>query len=418
MRNGLFRPQALAAQGPRLHGSVFIQPSMRLGVIASAIVLWSAATITYLSQAQYSRQATVSGWLEPPAGIVKVYADQPGSIIQAVLVTEGQQVRRGEPLIALTVHHNLADGRVAQQSLQHEYQQQLLGLDQQIAYTGTLYQHKHDGLTRDLAALNNEHEALARLKDLAQSQLLLAQRHYQRLAPLSGIHVASREVDAAYAAKLSAEQSLGDKQQALAALTRSLAQTRQALEALPLEQHNALAAFGHKSSEIRQQLVQLQSQSQRILRASRDGVVSNLVAFAGHSQPANTPLLTLTPPDQQVRARFAIPVRAAGFVTQGQQLALRYDAYPYQKFGLHGAVITTLSSAAMLPSEVGPNLINFKEPVYLAEARLEAQQLQAYGQPVTLKSGMTFTADIALGERSLLEWLLEPLLTLSGRLAV
>ena len=417
MRNGLFRAQALAAQGPRLHGSVFIQPSMRLGLIASAIVMWSAAAVTYLSQAQYSRQATVSGWLEPPAGIVKVYADQPGSIIHSVLVTEGQKVRRGEPLIALSVHHSLADGRVAQETLQHEYEQQLVGLEQQISYTQSLYQQKHRGLTQDLAALNHEHDGLMQLQALAEAQLLLAQQHYQRLAPLSGTHIAAREVDAAYTVQLNAQQALGDKQQALAALTRSLAQTRQALQALPLEQHNALAALEHQRSEIRQQLVQLQSQSQRILRASRDGVVSNLVAAEGHSQPVNKPLLTLNPVDQQVRARFAIPVRAAGFVEQGQQLALRYDAYPYQKFGLHGAVITTLSSAAMLPGEIEHNLLNLQEPVYLAEAQLDAQQLHAYGQPVTLKSGMTFTADIALGERSLLEWLLEPLLTLSGRVA-
>ncbi|WP_218354494.1 HlyD family secretion protein [Alteromonas lipotrueiana] len=415
MRNGLFRPQALAAQGPRLHGSVFIQPSIKLGLIATAIVVWSATAVIYLSNAQYSRQATVRGWLEPPTGIIKVYPDQSGSTIKAVLVKEGQQVSRGDVLVAMSLHHSLSDGRVAQQSLEFEYQQQLRELTQQIAQTKALFERNKKSIQQNITALTADEQRMLQLCRLAQTQLSLAEAQYLRLEPLKGTHIAAREVDTAYARQLSAQQAQGDKQQALAAITYSITQQQQALQTLPLEQKNALSALNQRRSEIRQQLVTLQSQSQRVLRASRSGVVSNVMATVGHSPSPDKPLLTLEPLDQHVRARFAIPVSAAGFVQQGQQLAIRYDAYPYQKFGLHQAVITTLSSAAMLPGDIEAGAAPLQEPVYMAEATLDEQQLNAYGSSVALKSGMTFTADISLGERSLLEWLLEPLLSLSGR---
>ena len=57
-----------------------------------------------------------------------------------------------------------------------------------------------------------------------------------------------------------------------------------------------------------------------------------------------------------------------------------------------------------------------KIPLYLKWADLEQNWVSAYGEKLLLKPGTTLSADIKLGQRSLIEWLLEPLYSIKGRL--
>ena len=57
-----------------------------------------------------------------------------------------------------------------------------------------------------------------------------------------------------------------------------------------------------------------------------------------------------------------------------------------------------------------------QEPVYRVQVALGQQAIRAYGTTVPLQSGMLLSADIVLEQRSLISWLLEPILSLKGRL--
>ena len=52
--------------------------------------------------------------------------------------------------------------------------------------------------------------------------------------------------------------------------------------------------------------------------------------------------------------------------------------------------------------------------MYSVVADLEQQYVEAYGEVLPLLAGMNLSADIELDQRSLLEWLLDPLLSLKG----
>ena len=60
--------------------------------------------------------------------------------------------------------------------------------------------------------------------------------------------------------------------------------------------------------------------------------------------------------------------------------------------------------------------VALQEPVYRVQVALDQQEIRAYGTTVPLQSGMLLNADIVLEQRSLLSWLLEPILSLKGRL--
>jgi membrane fusion protein len=100
---------------------------------------------------------------------------------------------------------------------------------------------------------------------------------------------------------------------------------------------------------------------------------------------------------------------------------LRYHAYPYQKFGHHEGVVTNVSRAAVSPGELPSQLAGLtslygaNEPVYRLTAGLASQTITAYGQPMPLQPGMQLEADVIIEKRRLIEWVLDPLFTLTGK---
>jgi membrane fusion protein len=99
----------------------------------------------------------------------------------------------------------------------------------------------------------------------------------------------------------------------------------------------------------------------------------------------------------------------------GQQVNISYEAFPYQKFGTYSGKINQIAKSVIMPGELASGL-SFKEPVYKVVAELEKQQILAYGKELPLKPGMMLSADVTLDERTLFEWLLEPLYSLRGKI--
>jgi membrane fusion protein len=144
--------------------------------------------------------------------------------------------------------------------------------------------------------------------------------------------------------------------------------------------------------------------------------VAALMAEPGQPVAAGAHLLTLLPEDSPLEAHLYAPSRAVGFIREGQEVRLRYPAFPYQKFGSQRARVVSVARSALSPSELGfapPD--GSREPVYRVKVALERQAVAAYGREQPLQAGMQVEADILLDRRRLIEWVFEPLASLAGR---
>ena len=167
-------------------------------------------------------------------------------------------------------------------------------------------------------------------------------------------------------------------------------------------------------SELQKSLDQQYSQQEIIITASTDGRVTNLNAKPGQRAQSNVPLLSLMPFNAEVSAQLLIPVAAAGQISPGQSISLRYDAFPHTQFGTYQATIDSVSAHLLLPQEVAQKPLTINTPVYLAKATLQASSIEYFNKRIALRAGMTFAAEIAIRERNLMQWLFEPLYELHG----
>jgi membrane fusion protein len=145
--------------------------------------------------------------------------------------------------------------------------------------------------------------------------------------------------------------------------------------------------------------------------------VAALLVEPGQLVGSGTNLLTLLPEGSPLEAHLFAPSRAIGFIRAGQEVLLRYPAFPYQKFGIHRARVLSVSRSAVVPAELGftpPD--GSREPLYRIKVALAMQSVAAYGREEPLQAGMQVEADVLLDSRRLIEWVFEPLFSLSGRI--
>ena len=106
-----------------------------------------------------------------------------------------------------------------------------------------------------------------------------------------------------------------------------------------------------------------------------------------------------------------------GFVRADQQVQLRYQAFPYQKFGHQGGRVLEVAKTPLPPGEMSGLALPSTggEPLYRITVALDEQAVQAYGRPQALSPGMQLEADVLLDRRRLIEWIFEPVLSVAGK---
>ncbi|MGL5642577.1 MAG: hypothetical protein ACRDDM_09925, partial [Paraclostridium sp.] len=144
-------------------------------------------------------------------------------------------------------------------------------------------------------------------------------------------------------------------------------------------------------------------------------IVSSINAQSGKSINRNFLLSVLTPKNSIMEGILYVPNRAIGFINGGEDVKIRLDAFPYQKFGHIKAKIKHISNVALLPQEI-PEIANNKELLYGVRVKLRNDFIIVNGKRIFLKPSMTFYANIMLENRKFYEWVLDPIYSITGKL--
>jgi HlyD family secretion protein len=105
----------------------------------------------------------------------------------------------------------------------------------------------------------------------------------------------------------------------------------------------------------------------------------------------------------------------SGFVAANQKVKIKLDAYPFQKYGMLDGVVrhvtydSTDKSADPMSDRKSENTPPPAGLSYRALVALNSSQLEAQGLRYKLTPGMQVAAEIHLGNRSVLEYLLSPI---------
>jgi membrane fusion protein len=412
----LFREETEEARANAWLGRVLLARPLSF-----TLLTWAAAIIVIVLAAlfvagEYTRKARVVGVLAPVTGVVKIVSGQAG-VVQSINVREGAAVDRDAPIVTIVDPRTSSSNENVAISVATHLEARKHALIAQR-------QHALDAMRAEQAAISRRRDALERELSLLEGELAT-----QSQRTLLARHALERSLGLELTGFLSPAAVDRERDASLEQVSRmdALRRTRLGLnreaDAAELEARSLfargqaqVAAIDLQLAALEQERVERQMQYGATLAAPTSGVVTTLLVEPGQSIMAGTTVATMMSTDSRLEVHLFAPSRAIGFVRSGQQVLLRFLAYPHQKFGLHGAQISTVARNPMPPSELGfaPPDGN-REPLYRIKAELPEQTISAYGKREPLQAGMQVEADIHLDRRRLIEWIFEPVLGLAGR---
>ena len=410
-RSYLFRQEAVDFQrNNREWGQVALLQSLSIRVTTWFITVTVALIITFLFLGQYSRKETVVGYLTPTSGTSKVFVPQQGTI-RKIHINEGQQVREGQTLLTIDTDQIAANGLDVNVTMLETLRSQQDLLTGQIAAEEQRTKSEGERLTAVIAGLEVEISQLqAQLK--IQGERIRVEGEF--VASAAALRKEGYMADADFKRRqvtlLEQKQNLNSLNQQLAARQNQLTETRYSLQQLPTVMAGKIQGLRSELAATQQRIAEIGGRRAYVIRAPAAGRVSMLQATVGQFADPRRLQMEIVPSDSVLQAELFVPTRAIGFVQAGQKVRILYEAFPYQQFGTYSGRVLKISQTILTKSDtLGP--IELKEPAYRITASLDRPDIDAYGTKIPLQADMLLRADIILERRSLISWLLDPLLS-------
>ncbi|SNT22195.1 HlyD family secretion protein [Noviherbaspirillum humi] len=145
-----------------------------------------------------------------------------------------------------------------------------------------------------------------------------------------------------------------------------------------------------------------------LVMAPVDGVITDVTSTqSGDKIQANTPLGGIAPKNARPMLRIEIAERDRAFLREGLPVKLKFNAFPYQRYGLLNGTLEFISPATK-PSAQS------KQPVYEGRVRLDQDHYTIGEQRYPLRYGMTATAELVVRERRMIDLALDPFRQIGG----
>jgi membrane fusion protein len=407
----LFRREAIEFQQyQRQWGEVVLLQPVATRVLSWSMVVSVALVITFMTFGEYARKETATGYLTPSAGTAKVFVPQPG-VIKDVYVKEGQPVSEGQPVLRVATDQLSSSGEDVNALTLGILTSRKDALSRQIKAEQQSLISQGQQLTVTLSNLTGEASLLA-------SQIANQTRRIQLGETLvsAGSALAAKGLLSDTELKHREQAVLDDKeriaslaQQEIGVKTR-ISETRHSLEQLTTTTETRLQPLRSELASTEQRIAEIDGRRAYVVRAPITGRVALMQARIGQPADPRRLQLEIVPANAELQAVVFVPARAAGFVHVGERVRLLYDAFPYQKYGTHGGRVTEVSQTILTGSDVsGP--VALKEPAYKVVVALNDRVIKARDKTFQLQPDMLLHADIILEQRTIMSWLLEPVLS-------
>jgi len=374
-----------------------------------------------------------------PSGKVKPIQPLEKGVVSRILVTEGQRVGKGDPLVELDATQTRSDEQRLRQELlttkldmtrqqalvnwltapstahqfmewpndateeQRRFQQQLL--EQQWMQ----YRAQVEAQQRSLAAKQAEQDAShARIGRLRVTLPLVTERA-DALKKLSERKMAARiqylELEAE---RVNTQQELIEERAVQRQLQAAVAEIDARLDTLEAQTRSQtleeLAVSRRQIDALKEELAKAKDLNQRqILYSPVGGTVKELVlASRGEVVTPAQILMQIVPDDEALIVEAYLANKDIGFVHESMPASIKIDTFPFTKYGLIDAKVIQVSADAVVDEQRGM--------IYKMRLLMNKDWLEVEGSRVKLIPGMAVTTEVKTGTRRLIEYFLAPLL--------
>ncbi|MDD4854684.1 MAG: HlyD family type I secretion periplasmic adaptor subunit [Sulfuricurvum sp.] len=415
-----------------LSAAVLMTTSKRLRIV---LYLWVAAIVLFVVWAAFAKVDEVSrgnGQVVASAHN-KMIQNLEGGIIEEILIKEGQRVKANQPLLKIK-NEKSSSSLESNQLGTYALKAKLMRLkaeshggnfsgagvspqmasyiqnEQSLLYSNrSNLQAKISGLQEKLSQNRQElSEAKSRKEHLKQS-LNMINEEVRMTGPMVEKGVRSkvdflklqREANEAEDAYQSTVLSIPRLESVIQETARGIEEARYLFCADAQTQYNeALAQLNGLQADS----TALSDQVNRtMVRAPMDGIVQRLFVHTrgGVIKPGDD-LIEIVPNGEKLVVDVKIKPSDIAFIYPGQRAVVKLSAYDFAIYGALEGKVTLISADTQTDRK--------EEPFYTVRIETDKSYVEHNGKRLAIIPGMTLSADIVTGKKSVLDYILKPIL--------
>ena len=408
--------------------------------VLAASLIFLVAVLLWATFGRLDIIAVADGRLVPDT-YVKIVQPTDSGVVKEILVKEGEEVKTGQVLMRMDAALSESDLK----ALSADYQNKRIALrriDAQLA--GTPFTRRADDAAELFAQIYAQflanrqayENALAQERatlEKAKHDLAAAEQVQKKLAQTLPHY---RQQEAAYEKltrdgfagrlmytdkqreRIEREQDLRAQEEMIASARSTIAQEEKKIAQIGADYRRQLQTervdIAAQLEKAREELAKQEHRNRYLeLRAPQDGVVKDLATHTiGTVTSPGTILMTLVPRDENLRAEVWVKNDDIGFVRKALPVKLKLATFTFQKYGMVQGEVAHVSAdsadRSAAPATQGPAKSAGEPLAYRTLVDLKHQFLDVNGEKFRLAPGMQVSAEIHLGTRTVLEYLLSP----------
>lgn len=425
----LFRQEALDEQSAQNLGQIRVATNSYHFAIAVFALIFAIMSLAFSIWGEVARKIRIAGILTPELGVLHIRAVSAGEISEA-RVREGDFVKTGEILFILNTDRAAERGATAALISQTLLQRrQTFKAEQDLRKLQV--KQRQQALDSRLRAVEIEHQQAEAESKFAQRRIDLAVKsldRYQELAHRG--FVSDTQLQAKQEDLIELESRASMAKRSATTLLREKDALKAEMVAASIQLQTDLTQIDRSIASLEQDDTENNARRTNVILAPQDGVIAAVHVTRGASVQLGQTVLTFVPQVEKeepnkLQAELYAPSRTAGFIKSGQEIWIRYSAFPYQKFGLAKGIVVSISHTPINAQDLPVGQANAlqratqsDEPLYRIKAELPSQYIVYNGNRSILKPGMAIEADIVQERRAIWEWAFEPLLAMRQSLSI
>ncbi|EHQ9355057.1 HlyD family secretion protein [Salmonella enterica] len=410
----MFRQEALDNRKMKWRGRAILLPGIPLWLTMLGSIAFITAFLTFVIAGTYSRRVNISGEVTTWPRVVNIYSGVQGFIVRQ-FVHEGQSIKKGDPIYQIDVSKSTRSG-VVTDNQRRDIENQLVREDNIISLLeeskkitlNTLEKQRlqySDAFRLSSDIIRQAAEGIKIMKNNMENY-----RNYQSKGLITQDQL-TNQVALYYQQQNNLLSLSGQNEQNALQITSLESQ----IQTQAADFDNRIYQMELQRYELQKELVDTDVGGEIIIRALSDGKVDSLSVTVGQMVNAGDSLLQVIPENiENYYLIIWVPNDAVPYISAGDKVNIRYEAFPAEKFGQFSATVKTISrtpasTQEMLTYKGAPqNTLGISAPWYKVIVKPEKQIISYDGKSLPLENGMKAESTLFLEKRRIYQWILSP----------
>lgn len=411
----LFRKEVNEHQQNHWAGKALLLAGWPVWVVTSLTALFLVALLSFLIFSNYTRRINVSGEVITQPHSINLFSPEQG-VVTNLMVETGKTVKKGQPLYQIDVSRVTQAGNVSTTTL--------AAINKQRDQIDTIITQLQNNKRRTLENLQQQLDQYEKAHKVSQDMVASAQEGLDAMKKSMQNYGAYQRKGLINTDQLNNQRYLFYQQQTsfqslnTQSIQESLQITnlRSELVTRAADFDNQISQYGVQLNDLNRQLAEADAKGSLLITAPTDGKISSLSVTPGQMVNAGDSLAQLVPAKNSPFFLVAwLPNESVPYVKPGEEINIRYEAYPFEKYGQFPGRVQSVSSAPVSEQELNsyssaPKNPNgtVSGPYYKVIVSLDKNQLNWHGETLNLSSGMKAESTMFLEKRPLYQWMLSP----------